>query len=383
MTKGSEPGIRRAITRARAADAAARELADALLQPACCLVLVFVSPSYDTELLAPALSRHFPGVTLAGCTTSGEIGPGGYAENSIVGISLAGPDFAASVGLIGGLRQIGTADLQATVRQTRLAIYDAAPWARHENLFAITLIDGVCGAEELVASAACGALGGIPLRGGSAGDGLDFQRTFVLHDGAFRADGALIIVVATRRRFRAFKTEHFVAGAEKSVVTGADPRRRVVTEINAEPAAREYARIAGLSLDQLSGAAFATHPMVVRVGEQCFVRSIQRVNPDLSLTFLCAIDEGVVLTVGQGGDLLGTLRQSFADIEREIGPPELVIAFDCILRGLELDHRRIRAEAGRLMDDYRTAGFCTYGEQYEAMHMNQTLSGIAIGAAHA
>jgi hypothetical protein len=28
-------------------------------------------------------------------------------------------------------------------------------------------------------------------------------------------------------------------------------------------------------------------------------------------------------------------------------------------------------------------GFCTYGEQYEAMHMNQTLTGIAIGASYA
>jgi len=123
--------------------------------------------------------------------------------------------------------------------------------------------------------------------------------------------------------------------------------------------------------------------MVIRVGEQCFVRSIQRVNADLSLTFLCAIDEGVVLTVGQGGDLIGNLRQSFYDIEAELGAPEAVIAFDCILRGLELDQHRLRNAAGRLMDENRAVGFSTYGEQYEAMHVNQTLSGIAIGAENA
>jgi hypothetical protein len=113
------------------------------------------------------------------------------------------------------------------------------------------------------------------------------------------------------------------------------------------------------------------------------VRSIQRVNQDLSLSFLCAIDEGAVLTVGQGGDLLGNLRQSFNDIAREVGPPDLTIAFDCILRRLELDHQQLRCAAGQLMDANRAAGFCTYGEQYEAMHMNQTLSGIAIGASRA
>jgi hypothetical protein len=376
-------GIRRAITSAQSPQVAAGELHAALWQPACCLVLVFVSPSMDLAAFADALGRRFGDVQLAGCTSSGEIGPGGYAEGAVVGISLGGPDFAASLGLIDDLASMDTADMQATVRQVRLAVHDAAPWARHEHLFALTLIDGMCGCEELVASAACGALAGIPLRGGSAADGLHFRATYVLHEGAFRSGCALIAVVATRRRFRAFKTEHFAPGTEKMVVTGADPRRRVVTEINAEPAAREYARIAGIAPDALTPAAFATHPLVVRVGGQCFVRAIQRLGEDGSLTFLCAIDEGVVLTVGRGGDLIGNLRQSFADIEREMGRPELLIAFDCFLRGVELDQRRLRREAGLLMDAANAAGFSTYGEQYEAMHMNQTLSGIAIGATHA
>jgi hypothetical protein len=60
-----------------------------------------------------------------------------------------------------------------------------------------------------------------------------------------------------------------------------------------------------------------------------------------------------------------------------------VIAFDCILRGLELDQHGLRAAAGRLMDNNRAVGFSTYGEQYEAMHVNQTLCGIAIGAENA
>jgi hypothetical protein len=376
-------GIRRAITRAQDPERAAGELFDALWQPECCLVLLFVSPSHDLRSLAPCLHARFRGITLGGCTTSGEIGPGGYHDRSICGFSLAAPDFAASLGLIENVSYMDTADMQARVRGTRLAIYDSAPWARHENLFAITLIDGMCGCEELVASAACGALGGIPLRGGSAGDGLHFEKTFVLHAGEFRTDGALIAVIATRRPFSAFKTEHFSASHEKCVVTGAFPRRRIVTEINAEPAAEEYARITGIRVADLTPAAFATHPMMVRVGEQSFVRSIQRVNPDFSLTFLCAIDEGVVLSVGQCGDLEGDLARLFDGIERQIGPPDLVIAFDCILRGLELDQRLIRGRVGALMDRANAVGFSTYGEQCEAMHMNQTFTGIAIGAAYA
>ncbi len=374
-------GIRRAITLARDPDLAAAELGEALGQPDCRLVVLFVSPEYDLVALGAALRRRFGGTPLAGCTTSGEIGPGGYAQHAITGFSLGGPDFAASLALITELERMEAAQMHAAVRGARLAIHDAAPWARHDNLFAITLIDGMCGCEERVASAACGALAGIPLRGGSAGDGQKFQRSFVLHGGGFASDAALVLVIATRRPFRAFKTEHFSPGQERLVVTAADPARRLVTELNAEPAGAEFARVTGLRLDQLTPAAFATHPMVVRVGEHCYVRAIRHLNPDLSLTFMCAIDEGAVLTVGSGGDLAGDLRRSLSELRAAIGLPELVIAFDCMLRGMELDHRGIRGEVGRMMDAHCGVGFSTYGEQYDAMHVNQTLSGIAIGAA--
>ena len=374
--------VRRAISFAHTPDAAADELFGALWQPGCCLVVLFVSPDRDLAALGPALRHKFGDIPLAGCTTSGEIGPGGYAQHAITGFSLAAPDFAASLALIEGLDHAKAAQMHEAVRGARLAIHDAAPWARHDHLFAMTLIDGMCGCEELVASAACGALAGIPLRGGSAGDAQKFVRTFVLHQHRFVTNAALVLVVATRRPFRAFKTEHFSPGQERLVVTAADPARRIVTELNAEPAGAEYARVTGLRVDQLTPAAFATHPMMVRVGEHCFVRSIRRLNQDLGLTFLCAIDEGAVLTVGAGGDLAGNLRASFADIEAAIGPPALVIAFDCMLRGMELDQRGIRGQVGGIMDAQSAVGFSTYGEQYDAMHVNQTLSGIAIGGTH-
>jgi hypothetical protein len=375
--------IQRAITHARDPVEAAAALHAALWHPNCALLLLFISPDRDLDALAAALAAAFPDTQIAGCTTAGEIGPGGYATGAITGISLAAPEFAAAVGLIQDLRAADGAAMQAVVRRTRLAIHDAAPWARHENLFAMTLIDGMCGCEELVISTAYGALAGIPIRGGSAGDGMRFDRTFILHNGVFQRDCALIIVVATRRRFRAFKTEHFVPGHEKTVVTGADPRLRLVTEINAEPAALEYARITGLDPAALTPAAFATHPMVVRVGDQSFVRAIRRVNADGSLAFLCAIDEGVVLTIAHNVDLVRNLEQVFATVTAEIGPPDLVIAFDCILRGLEMDQARTRDKAGALADRHNAVGFLTYGEQYDAMHVNHTFTGIAIAAENA
>ena len=114
-------------------------------------------------------------------------------------------------------------------------------------------------------------------------------------------DAAVVAILSTERPMRVFRAQHYLPGSIKMVITAADPVARVVHEINAEPAAREYARLVGARLDELGPAVFAAHPPMVRAGGEYYVRSIQTANPDGSLTFYCAIDEGVVLTLGVPG----------------------------------------------------------------------------------
>jgi hypothetical protein len=165
----------------------------------------------------------------------------------------------------------------------------------------------------------------------------------------------------------------------KMVVTSADPVRRAVTEINAEPAAAEYARIVGVPMAELTPMLFAAHPLMVRLGGADYVRSIQKVNPDGSLTFYCAIDEGIVLTLGTGLDLVRHLEQLLASLREEIGQWQIIIGCDCILRRLESEQRQIKQVMSRLLAANCVIGFNSYGEQFASLHLNQTLTGIAIG----
>jgi hypothetical protein len=240
-------------------------------------------------------------------------------------------------------------------------------------------IDGLAACEESVVSAIHRELDVIPLVGGSAGDDLDFRATKILADGGFHRDSAVLVLVATDLPFCRFKTDHFTSSHSKMVVTGADPAQRVVTEINAEPAAEEYARLIGRSVDELTPETFAAYPVVVRVGDTPYARSIQKANADGSLTFYCAIDQGIVLTVARDLDIVADLRRLFGDIRDRIGPPELVVGYDCILRGLEVRQKGLEQEVSRLMIENNVVGFSTYGEQYDAMHFNQTFTGVAIG----
>lgn len=347
--------------------------------PGLCLVVVFTSARLDADALAARLAEVFGPVPVVGCTTAGEIGPDGYRLETVMALGLAAPDFAAETVLLEEVDHPHLTRIAASARHAVQAAGRAARGLPPGQMFAFTLFDGLAGGEEVVVSALHNALGEVPLCGGSAGDCLRFARTAVLHGGRWHDNAAVLVVVATPLPFRVFKTEHFIVDEERVVITGADPRHRVVTEINAEPAAREYARVVGLDRAPLTPMVFASHPMVVRVGGANFVRSIQKVNDDGSLTFFCAIDEGIVLRVARGIDLVANLEDLFQDLREHLGVPVLTLAFDCILRGLEMDQTGVRDRVGALLAVNGAFGFATYGEQFQSMHVNQTFTGVAIG----
>ncbi len=378
MTSGRD-GIRRGYSLSRDPAVAASELHAAITQPDIGLAVFFCSAGYDLDRLAAEIGRRFGEVDIIGCTTAGEITPVGYRDGAITGFSIAAADCNAVIARIDGLSefQIAGGQIIADALLARLAQRGADTRLQHS--FAMLLLDGMSANQETVLSAIHGRMNGIPIVGGSAGDDLRLLRTHVYHQGRFHTDAALLTLVRIRRPVKMFHSQHFYGTDTRMVVTGADPVRRIVSEINAEPAVPEYARIVGLDPRQLTPAIFAEHPVMVKVGGEFFVRSIQRANPDGSLSFFCAIDEGVVLRLARHEDIVVQLHALFGTIRAEIGPPELVIGFDCVLRNLEAERRQLRHVAGRILTENNVVGFSSYGEQFAGMLVNQTFTGIAIG----
>ncbi len=358
---------------------AAQELADQLLEPGTGSVVFFCSATYDLEQLESAIADRFAGTELLGCTTAGELSADGYAHRSIVGISFPRSDFLVVSDRCERLAMGSLLRICAVVAGLVKRLRNQAPGAGPRNTFALLLIDGLAGIEEPVLSAIVRELGGIPLVGGSAGDNLRFRETVVFHEAAFYAQSAVLALVHTECPFEIFRTQHIRSLPTKMVITEADPGRRIVTEINAEPASVEYARLAGAASEPFAPMQLATHPLTVRVGGDDYVRSIRSVNADGSLTFYCAIDEGLVLSAGAGVDIVNDLDRLFTRIQRAVGPPAAILGFDCIFRRLELRARGMERRVSRMLAANNVVGFSTYGEQFEAMHLNQTFSGIAFG----
>jgi len=108
----------------------------------------------------------------------------------------------------------------------------------------------------------------------------------LIHNGSARSKVAILIVGETQFPFRTFNAHNLRPKPVKLVVTQADPENRIVAELNAEPAATEYANAIGINPDQLGPLSFASYPLAVKIGENYYCRSIRKVNPDGSFVIL-------------------------------------------------------------------------------------------------
>lgn len=377
-------GVRVAATRHESVRDAIDDLAAAIgAQDDVSFLLVFVSSHYDAEDVAQALLRAFPGLPQAGCSTAGEIAPQGLIESGIVALAFLKRDFHIACAPLRNMSTFGLEEGGALVAALRRRLVGLAGAETHD-LFALTLLDGLCQREEVILAALQRALHDIPLVGGSNGDDLSFQNTFVICDGEVMRDTGLLILVRSMRPFRVFKSDHFEPTAKKLVVTACDPDNRVVTELDAEPAWDAFASATrvGIGVGEPSGNHFAAHPLLVRVGGEYYCRSIQKMNMDGSLSFYCAIDTGVVLTVAETRDMVVALEETLLHLDADLGGIDFVLGFDCIHRRLEAESRQIQGRMSELFRRFRVFGFNTYGEQFNAMHLNHTFTGVAFGRRH-
>ena len=367
-------------TKAFATKEAAAELARLLPAAGLAMVLVFVSPCYDPQTFAAEMAAHFMGTPVFGCTTAGEIAHDGWDENSIVAIAFSAADFQVTAYPIFGLSDFHIEDRRSIGESLRQQLLGQDGNGDDEGCFGLVLIDGLCQREDVVLSAIHGSLGHIPMVGGSAADGLRFERSWVFFDGHAHADAAVLLLIRTSLAFRTFSCNNCEADVAKTVVTEADPDRRIVRELNAELAAAEYSRMVGIAGGELDQAVFASHPVLVRVGGTYHARSIHRIDADGALHFGCAIEEGLVLTAGTPRDPVDPTRELFAQIQAEIGEVSLYIGFEGIQRRIGAEQRQCDRDMSDLYRDHRVFGCNTYGELYGAVHVNRTLTGVAFGA---
>lgn len=338
------------------------------------LVILLVTPKANFENVVTEASREFSDTDVMACTTAGEISANGYDEGLIVAIGFPEKDFASRSILFREIDKLSQQDVVNQIALERMALQEEC--RELTNPFAFLAVDGLSLSEDTLAASMAAALTDMPLFGGSAGDGTDFRNTLVSLNGEIAQKAAVLNLILSRYRTRVFSLDHFVPTDNKMVVTDADPAQRIVKTINAEPAAREYARLVGKDPEQLDRFIFAAHPVVVRIGNAHHVRAIQQVNDDGEIVFFSAVDEGMVLTVANPRNMAEHLADELQNLAEDSVPTD-IFCCDCVLRRIEAEQSQLIRPMSNILKSHNVVGFSTYGEQIGALHVNQTMSGVA------
>lgn len=361
------------VSTAQTAKEALSEAISQLSIKSICFALVFVPDHLNHDDVAEALSQSLPNTPVFGCTTAGQITPNGYENDALLLVAFPRAHFRCSSMLINPLKPVSIEQVAVQAKTLNDRFQKTANW----NRFAMTFADGLSKQEDILIAALSAGLGDLQIFGGSAGHGLAFDETFILHGGTFHTNAALMLIVETDLDFVGLEFDHFMPTDTQLVVTDARPDDRIVMEINGSPAAAEYARLVGHTTSELSPQVFAENPVLVRNHDSWHVRAIQQVTDDGSLAFLSAIESGLVLTLGRGKAILETLEAELSVTSAVGERPDFILGFDCVLRRLEIDQSDATTAASAILQSHRVLGFNTYGEQHGGIHMNQTFVGIA------
>jgi len=345
------------------------------------ILFVFHSSHQDAHGVVGGLAARFPDTLIVGCTTAGEWLTGQHKTRSLAILGLCSKAIRWSVAVLRDLHanpDESARDIcSELMRQLDVTWRDLNP----ETYFCLSFFDGLSKREEPVIAAMANALGDIPLMGGSAGDDLKFDAAYVFANGKAYRDAAVFILAESQIPFRPIKHQHYVPGAVDTVITKADMAKRLVYRLDGMPAARRYAELLGVEVEELKPQVFSKNPLMYFYGGECYVRALRRVCEDGALEFGCAIEEGMVLNLCEHQNLASEYDKLLAESGQAVGKIKLLIVCNCIYRALEADaddlNQRLAEKTSQFAE--HIIGFDTYGEQWHGLHMNQTLVALALG----
>lgn len=195
------------------------------------LLVLFAGVTHDPKELARGIGEAIPGVPVIGCSTHGEIGPGGPRDGTVVVTALGGPGFsvstAASATLNGRQREAGADAAQCAVGVDR-------PYR-----VLMLLTDGLARDQETVLRGAYGVVGArVPLFGGAAGDGWRMTGTFQLHGGEVLTNGVVAACIGSDAPMGVGVGHGWQPTGEPMIVTGSGDGR--VYQLDDQPALDLY-----------------------------------------------------------------------------------------------------------------------------------------------
>ncbi len=333
--------------------------------------LLFASARHDLTAALAAARKETPGTDFVGCTTAGEITERGLTHGGLAALLLSSDEMQLELRTATAVKQDPSRAASDLCRGFSAAAESAASrgWSASSTML---LVDGLNGVgEQLVGEVLQATRSFQQVVGGAAGDDGAFKATHVGVSGGASPDAAAAL--------HAFSPKPWGVGVDHGLrpttgrmrVTRAE--RNVVRELDGRPAFeayREHAARRGIALQPESAGPFLIgNELGIFFFDQLHrARAPLSVGPDGSLACAGEIPQGssVCILDGEPDSMVAAAGRAAEEARRSLGGGEAaaVLLFDCVCRGMILDH-----QFGREIDAVRTAfpgvpvaGFLTYGE---------------------
>lgn len=348
-------------------DAVVKEISDQFVLFDTKLVLFFASTKFAPEEISKKMQDAFPTAQVFGCSTAGEITTGKMQDDSVVVMGFNEASMLdAKIAVIEDLKDPDAVKKACDSFAEHFGMPVADMSSR--EYVGIILTDGLSGAEEGLLEK-IGDMTNVVFVGGSAGDDLKFNSTYLYANGKTYTKAALLALLKPGTDFTFVKTQSFRDLGKNLVVTKADESSRVIFEFNEKPAAVAYAEAVNSEVGDATRH-FNHNPVGLIIDGEPYVRTPQQIK-DGAMVFYCGVKEGMELSLLESTDIIEDTRSALNQAKQESGRIIGVINFNCIMRKLELLQKNATTEYGNLFSSFSTVGFSTYGEQYIG-HLNQT-----------
>jgi len=351
------------------------------------LLLAFTAITRDAAAVAVALNEVAGEATVIGCSTHGEIAPGGPRDGTVTVVALGGDGFsvASAVATAGGRQHQAGAEVARCADQVADRPYKVL----------VLLTDGLVRDQEEILRGCYSVLGaGVPLFGGAAADGWRMTGAYLIRDGKVHTDAVVAAAITSDAPLAvAVRHGYQPVGAPMLVTSSGEGR---VHTLDDRPALDVYLDRLGAPAAAYSDAAaftaFAlTHPIGVqrRAGVQAMNLSTEVDFAGRSIGGGNAIDQGCLvwaMTADEESILAATdavCREVIAGLGGR--PPVGMLTFSCAALRAVIGDEGIRREGARIAawaGDVPYAGFYTYGEiarvrGIDGFH-NQTFVALAL-----
>jgi hypothetical protein len=371
-------GIRSLASGARDTSVAAAEILSQLEAFEPTVVVFFAAPLHDGAAIARALQRRHPSAAVIGCSSAGEFSERGTMSGGVSGVAFDSSKVRRAFAQLaryeaGGVESSIAGATSALAAAAGLVSLRAADPARYVG---IVLFDGLSGSEEQGNEILGNVAPMLSFVGGSAGDDLQFQSTRVYAGDESTTAGAALLLIDAAVPFTIGKTCSFEPTEHLFRVTRADVKNRVVYEVDGKPVLEAYAAAVGVPASALDAAVFMSSPLGLVIDGEPWIRSPQGATPDGGLKFFCNIAQGMRLRLMRSTDIVADAHAAMESARQALGAPVAGgVAFNCVLRRLEMDARQLHDGFLHSFDGVPVGGFHTYGETWLG-HINQTLTAV-------